>query len=274
MEPLVFNITVFALVLLIIVTLVFIFSQFKKDNSIMDIAYGPIFFITGLTTLLLTQNFPPLSIIIISAIALWSLRLGVRIFKKNFGAPEDARYANWRMLWQQKGPIYLILRSYLQINLLQGFIILLVSLPFIISLTSTTTPNNLFIFLGLGVFLVGLTIESLADYQLDKFIAHKKAGTEKATLMTTGLFRYSRRPNYFGETLIWWGLAITVLPLHYGFLALISPLLITYIVTRVTGPMLEKIFLSKYPTEYSEYMKQTSYFIPLPPHQTSEKAPL
>jgi steroid 5-alpha reductase family enzyme len=265
MEPLVFNTTVFALVLLILVTFIFIFSQFKKDNSIMDIAYGPIFFLAGLTTLLLTKNFSALSFIILLAIAIWSLRLSVRIFRKNFGAHEDVRYANWRRLWQQKGAVYFIIRSYLQINLLQGLIILLVSLPFIISLTPETITNYLFLYLGLGAFLVGLTIESLADYQLDKFMAGKKAGTEKATLMTTGLFKYSRRPNYFGETLIWWGLAIIVLPLPFGFLALISPILITYIVTQVTGPMLEKIFLEKYPAEYKDYMKRTSYFIPLPP---------
>ncbi len=83
--------------------------------------------------------------------------------------------------------------------------------------------------------------------------------------MTTGLFRYSRRPNYFGETLIWWGLAIMVLPLPFGYLALISPIVITYIVTCVTGPMLEKIFLARNEAEYRAYMETTSYFIPLPP---------
>ncbi len=267
MEYLVFNINVFGSILLLLATGVFIISQLKKDNSIMDIVYGPLFFVSGLLTLLLTNNTPPLSLIIITAIGIWSLRLSIRIFKKNFGAPEDARYANWRKLWTQKGKLYFILRSYYQINLLQGIIILFVSLPFIISLASDSEYNRLFAYLGLFVFAVGLTIETLADYQLDKFIAGKKAGTEKAVLMTTGLFKYSRRPNYFGETLIWWGLAITVLPLPFGYLAILSPLLITYIVTRVTGPMLEAIFLEKYPNEYKEYMRKTSYFIPLPPLQ-------
>jgi steroid 5-alpha reductase family enzyme len=267
MDTLVFNINVFGSILLLLVSGVFIFSQLKKDNSIMDIVYGPLFLISGLLTLLLTNNTPPLSLIIIAAIGIWSLRLSIRIFKKNYGAPEDARYANWRQLWSQKGKLYFVLRSYYQINLLQGIIILFVSFPFIISLNSDDTYNPVFAGLGILVFVIGLAIESLADYQLDKFIAGKKAGLEKATLMTTGLFRYSRRPNYFGETLIWWGLAITVLPLPFGYLALISPLLITYIVTKVTGPMLEAIFLQKYPNEYKEYMKKTSYFFPLPPRR-------
>lgn len=85
--------------------------------------------------------------------------------------------------------------------------------------------------------------------------------------LAEGLFRYSRRPNYFGETLVWWGIATMVLPLPFGYLGLVGPITITYIVTRITGPMLEKIFIEKYNTPYVEYMKQTSYFIPLPPKQ-------
>jgi steroid 5-alpha reductase family enzyme len=106
----------------------------------------------------------------------------------------------------------------------------------------------------------------VADYQLDKFIARKKAGTETATIMKRGLFKYSRRPNYFGETLVWWGLAIITLPLPFGWIGLISPILITYIVTKITGPMLEKIFLEKYPEEYGKYIAETAYFIPQKPN--------
>jgi steroid 5-alpha reductase family enzyme len=261
--------TIYGAVLLIIVSGIFIIAQIKADNSIMDIAYGPTFLLAALGSILVTKNLTPLTGLVLAAITLWSLRLAVRIYKKNHGQPEDARYAAWRTAWQKQGFGYFLLRSYVQINLLQGFIILLVASPFVISLTSPTiTAVPLFswsVIIGLMIYITGLTIESLADYQLDQFIARKKAGTESAVLMTSGLFRYSRRPNYFGETLIWWGLAIMVLPLPFGYLALVSPLLITYIVTCVTGPMLEKIFLARNAPEYREYMRTTSYFIPLPP---------
>jgi steroid 5-alpha reductase family enzyme len=225
----------------------------------------------GLGSLLTLGQSSLITDLIIIAIALWSTRLGLRIYRKNKGMPEDARYANWRTLWSQKGPVYFIVRSFLQINLLQGLIILLVASPLIISLAYgdafSLAITSWSVMLGLAIFVTGLTIESIADYQLDQFIARKKAGTEPSNLMTTGLFHYSRRPNYFGETLIWWGLAIIVLPLPFGYLALISPILITYIVTKVTGPMLENIFLEKYGDEYREYMRKTSYFIPLPPRK-------
>ncbi len=264
MESFLFNISIFSGVLLALVTGVFLLALLKKDNSIMDIAYGPLFLAASLSTFIIIGSRSTVSLYILAAIALWSLRLGFRIYKKNHGMPEDARYAAWRTAWSQKGQWYFLLRSYLQINILQGVIIVIVSLPFIISLGAPAV-NETFLYLGLLVFLLGLTIESTADYQLDSFIARKKAGTEPNNLMVTGLFRYSRRPNYFGETLIWWGLALIVLPLPYGPLALLSPLLITYIVTKVTGPMLENIFIEKYGEEYRAYMRKTSYFIPLPP---------
>jgi steroid 5-alpha reductase family enzyme len=263
--------SIYGIFLLLIIAFIFLISQYKRDNSLMDIVYGPTFLIAGLGSFLSLGQSSLTTYLILICIALWSTRLGLRIYRKNKGAPEDTRYAAWRTLWSEKGLVYFIVRSFLQINLLQGFIILLVASPLIISLafgdTFPLTFTSWSVLLGLAVFITGLTIESIADYQLDQFIARKKAKTEMANLMTTGLFHYSRRPNYFGETLIWWGLAIIVLPLPFGYLALISPLLITYIVTKVTGPMLENIFLEKYGDEYREYMRKTSYFIPLPPKE-------
>lgn len=264
------SVTILGSLILVISTSIFLLAQIKKDNSIMDIAYGPTFLLTSLGALFIfekTQTIQ-LSSLIVLAIALWSLRLALRIYHKNKGLPEDVRYATWRTRWEEKGHWYFLLRSYLQIYLLQGAIILIVLLPLSISLTNSSPLTfSWFIMTGLIIFITGLAIESLADYQLDQFIARKKANKESATIMQTGLFRFSRRPNYFGETLIWWGLAIMVLPLPYGFLAIMSPLTITYIVTRITGPMLEKIFISKYGDTYKVYMRKTSYFIPLPPRR-------
>jgi steroid 5-alpha reductase family enzyme len=234
----------------------------------MDIAYGPAFFFATAGTLLVTNEYLPLPVIMVACIGVWAARLAIRIGRKNWGKPEDPRYAAWRTKWEARGRLYFLLRSYLQVNLLQGIIILVVASSFVIAISAPITAVSWWaVGLGLFVYLAGLAYESIADYQLDQFLARKRAGTEPATLMTTGLFRYSRRPNYFGETLIWWGLALMVLPLPYGWVAIFSPLLITFIVTRVTGPMLEDIFLEKYPEEYRAYMARTSYFIPLPPRR-------
>lgn len=242
--------------------LVFIIARILHDNSVMDIAYGPAFFISTFGAAYLTDTTNLLPAVLIGCIGAWAVRLSSRIFRKNYGKPEDARYAKWREQWMHKGRGYFLVRSYLQVNLLQIIIIFFVATPAILALANPAAYEPQFMVAGFLVFVFGLVYETIADLQLDRFIARKKAGTEEATLMTSGLFNLSRRPNYFGETLVWWGLAIMVLPLPFGWLAVISPLLITYIVTKVTGPMLEDAFLEKYPEQYQHYIDTTSYFIP------------
>ena len=261
-------ITIFLLntaVIILFLTIIFILALIKKDNSIMDIAYGPTFTLAGWLTAFLTDSFNTLTVLLLICITLWSLRLSIRIGKKNWGKPEDVRYANWRSEWSKKSASYFILRSYFQIYVLQGLIISLVSMPIVLAISTQLNSIHPVTYIGVLLFIIGITLETVADYQLDTFIKKKKAGLTDEPLMKTGLFKYSRRPNYFGESTIWFGLACMVLPYTYGYLALISPILITYIVTKITGPMLEKIFLEQYPEEYTKYMKTTSYFIPLPP---------
>lgn len=248
--------------LLIYSIIVFIIARILHDNSVMDIAYGPAFFTSAIGAAYLSDTTTLLPAVIIGCIGAWSVRLSSRIFRKNLGKPEDARYAKWREQWMEKGRAYFLVRSYLQVNLLQIIIIFAVAAPAIFALAYPTMYNQWFVLAGFLVFCFGLAYETIADLQLDRFITGKQAGTEEATLMTRGLFSLSRRPNYFGETLIWWGLAIMVLPLPLGWIAIISPLLITYIVTKVTGPMLENAFLERYPEQYQHYIDTTSYFIP------------
>lgn len=262
LETLLVNMLLFAGLILFLTIIVFFVAQKRQDNSVMDIAYGPIFSISALFSLLLSETVGYVTGTIFCILCIWSARLSFRIFKKNYGKPEDVRYAAWRQEWSLRGREYFLLRSFLQINLLQGFIILLVSMPFILALSFSSVFSPWYLVVGSLLSIFGIIYESLADRQLDAFLTRKRAGTEPAPLMQIGLFTYSRRPNYFGETLVWWGLAVIVWPLPFGYLGVISPLVITYIVTKVTGPMLEKIFLDKYPVEYTEYIKTTSYFIP------------
>lgn len=263
---------VFSTLILLYVTAVFVLAQLRHDNSVMDIFYGPAFAVATWGTMVLTNLWHPATLIVATLVTLWATRLSVRIARKNWGKPEDERYATWRRAWITRGNVYFILRSYLQINLLQGFIIVLVSTPLVLIITYGYELNSSLLWLGVAIFALGLSIEATADAQLDRFIRGKIAGTEPATLMTQGLFHYSRRPNYFGESLIWWGFAVMASSAPLGALAVISPLVITFILTKVTGPMLEAIFLKKYPEEYRAYMERTSYFFPWWPKQPSASA--
>ncbi|MCU0678540.1 MAG: DUF1295 domain-containing protein [Candidatus Pacebacteria bacterium] len=262
LTTLLINTLLFALITFSYVTIVFFIAQLKRDNSIMDIAYGPLVALGAWSTIVVSETMTPLAVLIAVLTTLWAARLSLRIARKNWGQPEDARYRAWREEWMRRGAGYFALRSYLQINLLQGLVILIISLPFLVALSHGPQLGNIYTIVGIAIMLFGLTYEAIADWQLDRFVARKRAGTETATLMTSGLFHFSRRPNYFGESLIWWGLAVIAYPLSFGPVAFLSPLLITYILTKVTGPMLERIFLEKYPDEYRAYMASTNYFIP------------
>lgn len=259
MELLFVNSAIVAHLLLIYVTIVFLIAVIVRNNSIMDIFYGPAFFLSIGGAIIVTITFETLPVLIADCMALWAMRLSFRIYRKNRRQPEDARYAKWRRVWQQRGYLYFLARSYLQVFLLQGVVIFFVATPGIIALSFPEHLSPLFALLGALIFLTGLGYETVADWQLDRFLARKRTGTETAPLMTSGLFRFSRRPNYFGETLVWWGLAIMVLPLPYGWLGLISPILITFIVTKITGPMLEQIFTEKYPEAFKKYQQSTNY---------------
>lgn len=260
-------ITLYILSLIIILTFttaVFFIAQFKKDNSIIDTAYGLGFIVTAY---FLVGMFPgqlqisPYSQLIFFLILFWGLRLSFRIFRKNRNKPEDFRYQAWRKEWSKKGYLYYVSRSYLQIFILQGFIISLVLLPFTLSLT-TSTAQGQSIFYGLLIWMIGFFFEVVGDRQLDRFIKNKNPN--KGQIMKTGLWKYTRHPNYFGEATMWVGIAY-IAYMATGYLAVfISPFVITYLLLFVSGiPMLEKKW--KGIPEWEEYKQKTSAFFPLPP---------
>lgn len=245
-------------------TTLFIIASLKKDNSIMDIAYGPAFLVAsyGVTFTALTLSpLPSHSVIILLFITVWALRLATRIYRKNKGKPEDFRYKAWRDSWMLKGKAYFYTRSYLQIFLLQAFVVSIVLLPFTLTIQNTGQFTVLS-YLGIGLWCVGFLFESLADAQLDQFI--KDPNPLKGLIMRSGLWRYSRHPNYFGESLMWWSIALIAWSVTSSLFVFLSPILITYLLLFVSGvPMLEKRWEGN--AEWEEYKNKTSVFLPLPP---------
>lgn len=252
-----------ALLLAVYMTFMFVLSVIKKDNSIADIAYG-LGFMLVVVYLYSHQSVTPSlrSGIVTLCISLWALRLSYRIGRKNWGKSEDFRYAAWRLEWAKKGQVYLLLRSFLQVFVLQGIIIFIVVLPGILANMAQTDTLQWYSFVGLGLWVFGFIFESVGDTQLDRFLKLKKAGKVKANIMKTGLWKYTRHPNYFGEASMWWGLAlICLMGVENSILAFVSPVLITYLLLYVSGiPLLEKRW--KGDPEWQDYASRTNAFIP------------
>lgn len=246
-----------------VTTLLFFIAQFKKDNSIIDIAYGLTFIIVAYELAFKkaeTSALAPASFIILFLITIWGLRLAYRIFMKNRGKSEDFRYQTWRKDWLRHGKRYYYARAYLQIFILQGAVISIVLLPFTLTLTTSSQSNSLLL-VGLGLWIFGFFFEVIGDKQLDTFIK-KKNKTD--TIMKTGLWKYTRHPNYFGESTMWFGLAFIAYSSGVSLFVFLSPLLITYLLLKVSGiPLLEKRWAGI--PEWEVYKAKTSAFIPLPP---------
>jgi steroid 5-alpha reductase family enzyme len=190
-------------------------------------------------------------------VTVWGVRLALHIGLRNLGKGEDARYRKWREEWGK----HFVLRSFLQIYILQGILLLVISIPVIRVVTAPDSPLTLMDFLGTTVWLIGFLFEAISDWQL---LQYKKDPANKGKVITTGLWRYSRHPNYFGEVTLWWGIYLIALTLPNGWMTIIGPITITVLILGVSGiPMLEKKYEGN--AEFNEYKRRTSAFFPLPP---------
>lgn len=235
--------------------LLFLFSRVLKNNSIVDIFWGLGFCLVAIFSLLYYKNFSLEIFIFNAAILFWGIRLALHIFIKNKGKAEDFRYANWRKEWGSSEPW----RAFIQIYFLQGFILLIMSAFIVFSNSKSIleTGYKLVFILGIIVFLIGFLMETIADFQKSVF---KKANP--SGLMKTGLWAYSRHPNYFGEVVLWFGLFLMSTPFGFWYLGLLSFLIIYYLVRFVSGvPMLEKSKNNN--KEYQAYAAEVPVFFPI-----------
>jgi steroid 5-alpha reductase family enzyme len=187
----------------------------------------------------------------------WSLRLGTHIFLRvlHHHPQEDPRYEGLRKSWP--GTF-----KFLLFHELQAFIVVVFSLPFLLA-AWRQMPLQPLDFIGLAIVVLALLGESLADRQLHRF---KADPANKGRVCDTGLWRYSRHPNYFFEWLVWVGFALASLGTPYGWITLLCPLLMYHFLTKVTGiPITEEYSLKSKPDAYRAYQRRTNAFFPGPP---------
>lgn len=230
-------------------------SVIKKRTDVVDIAWGGGFIVTAWFSWFINATFT--SFVIAILITLWGTRLAFHIASRNKGKPEDKRYQDLKSGWGHQP-----LKTYINVFLLQGVLMLMVATP-IWANTPNPGPLTWYNYLGIIIFLFGLTFEAISDLQLANYIKRK----DRPPVLDTGLWRYSRHPNYFGEVTLWWGIWLTAASLPQHFLSLIGPLTITILILKVSGiPLLEKKMLER--PAFREYAKKTSIFIPLPPKKS------
>lgn len=235
-------------------SLIFVIALIRKRNDIVDIAWGLGFIILTWFNFFMQPGYTPRQLLVSILITIWGLRLAIYIGGRNAKKKEDFRYAQWRKDWGK----YWVVRSYFQIFMLQGFFMVLIASPVYFIQNQPQPPLAWLDWIGLGLWTVGLFFEAVGDAQMARF---KDNPQNKGKIITTGLWSITRHPNYFGEVASWWGIFLIVVSVTPIWLALISPVIITFLLLKVSGiPMLEAKYKSN--LDFQEYAKRTSAFIP------------
>jgi steroid 5-alpha reductase family enzyme len=236
-----------------------ILSLVYQNVTVVDTLWGLGFVLIAWLTFLMSDGFPGRSLLLAALVTMWGLRLSIYLTWRNWGKGEDPRYGGWR---QKSGDRFWLV-SLFKVFLLQALFLWIISLVIQMGQTALA-PANLTWLDGLGtvVWAGGFIFESVGDWQLAKFKADSK---NKGKVMDRGLWAYTRHPNYFGEFLIWWGIFIVTLSTPGSWWTVISPIIVTAVLLKMTGiPLTEEALVKRRPG-YENYIKRTSAFVPWRP---------
>ncbi len=242
-------------VLLGAAVLTWLVSLRKRDVSIVDSLWGVMFAFAAVTYAWPLHNVEPRAALVLALVAAWALRLTIYITSRNWGEGEDHRY---REIRRRNEPSFASKSLYLVFGL-QAVLAWLISLP-LLAAARSDLPLGTLDALGVALALGGIVFESVADWQLARF---KRDPANRGCVLDRGLWRYSRHPNYFGECCVWWGFGALGLAAG-GWWSIVSPLLMTWLLLRVSGvSLLEKSIADRRPA-YVDYVRRTSAFVPWP----------
>jgi steroid 5-alpha reductase family enzyme len=240
-------------------TLLWLLSLRLRDASIVDIFWGPLFLVqAAVYAALLPDGDGARQLVVLGLVAVWAIRLGTHIAARHAGKGEDSRYAEWR---GQYGSAW-SLRSLFQVFLLQPILAWIVGWPLLVAIGSPE-PMGWLDAAGIAVWVIGFVFEAVGDYQLTAFT--RDPGNRGRT-MRSGLWSWTRHPNYFGDAAQWWGLWL-IATAAGGWWTVFAPILMTVLLVRVSGVGKLEQTIARRRQGYDEYMRNTSAFIPMPPRR-------
>jgi steroid 5-alpha reductase family enzyme len=242
-----------------LMAITFAVAIWRGHHSVIDVTWGLGFVVIALTSLLFSSGYGDLTrrVLVAALTTVWGLRLAFHIGRRNWGKGEDPRYAALLAKAPGNPSLYALRMVYLT----QGVVMWFVSLPVQAAMYLDSSPGVL-TWIGTAVFIVGFGFETVGDRQLTAF---RNDPDSRGKVMDRGLWRYTRHPNYFGDACVWWGLYLIAAQQWQGALTILSAAAMTYTLANGTGkPTLEKGMAERRPG-YTEYVRRTSGFIPLPP---------
>jgi steroid 5-alpha reductase family enzyme len=245
---------------LVLMTLTWVASLVRRDVSLVDRVWGLAFVVSAWVYAVLGDGATPRKLLVVTLVTIWGLRLSLYITKRNWGDGEDKRYAKMR----EKRPDSFPVTSLFRVFWLQAGLAWLISLPLVAAL-HRPSPATLTWVDGLAVlaWVVGFVFEAGGDWQLSRFLADPD---NRGKVMDRGLWRYTRHPNYFGDTVVWWSYFLFALATGAWWAAAGSALM-TFLIVKVSGVALTDEGMSSGGSTregYDEYVRRTNAFVPGP----------
>lgn len=246
-----------ALVILTVVVITWLISLVLRDASVIDPVWPLGFVAVAITAFIAGDGDEGRRLLLLVLVAVWGLRLSGYLIIRNAGKGEDFRYAAMR---RKRGRSFWII-SLVSVFMLQGLLMWIVSLPVQLAAVPDRALGWLAV-TGAVIWGIGMAFESIGDWQLARFKANPDS---RGKVLDTGLWRYTRHPNYFGDFLVWWGIFLVAAESGPGAWGIAGPLLMTLLLVKVSGAgLLEKDIATRRPG-YAQYVRRTSGFIPRPP---------
>ena len=245
-----------AIIIFILMSLLWVLSVYVKNVSIVDIFWGLGFVIVNGVYFLLSEGYYSRNVILLFLVSIWGLRLSIYLAYRNIGKGEDFRYQEFRRHYGVHRYWWV---SFFQVFLLQGVLILLVSLPLLGAHFYTEKNELMWLdYMAIIIWITGFIFESFGDFQLAKF---KNNPNNKGKVLDTGLWKYTRHPNYFGDTLIWWSYALFCLA-SGSYWPMVGSVLMTFLIIKVSGVALLEVSIKNIKPDYQEYVRKTNAFFP------------
>lgn len=237
-----------------------------RTHSIVDTVWGLGFVVIALVSFVLSgvqgEGLTARRVIVLALTALWGVRLGAYIHRRNHGKGEDPRYA--ALLRRNTGPVVPFVLRYVYFS--QGWIMWLVSLPVQVAMYQDASLGVL-TWVAVAVFAVGFLFESVGDWQLSRF---KADPANQGKVMDRGLWGWTRHPNYFGDSVVWWALFLLACSHWSGLPTAIGPAFMTHMLVNRSGKaLLERQMARRRGPEYADYLARTSGFLPRPPRRAA-----
>ena len=230
-------------------------SLIRNDVSIVDSLWSLMFLLSAGVYVAMTGPEGPRTTLILVLTTLWAVRLSGYITWRNHGQPEDYRY---REIRRNNEPNFRYKSLYI-VFILQGLLAWIISLPLLVAI-SGRPELGLLDYAGAGLWAVGMFFETVGDWQLSRF---RRDPSNRGKVLDHGLWRYTRHPNYFGNFTLWWGFFLIALSAG-GWWTVISPVLMSFLLLKVSGvQLLEKDITERRP-KYREYIARTNAFFPGP----------